>query len=422
LNLKAEENSKSRSLKIASRQSTIPLIISFCLANNFSQLGLATFPALLPVFIEEWQLSNTEAGWINGIFFAGYLISVPILVSLTDRIPAQKIYFTCLVLVSVTSLGFAFLAEGLWTAIALRFLAGIGMAGTYMPGLKLLNDNLKLITDNKDHSRAISFYVANFGVGMALSFYISGAIEEAYNWHWSFIFAAIGPVGSILLTAATLPNNKPIPTKRPDTHIFDFRPVLRCGKAMGYVLAYAAHNFELFAFRSWIVAYLTFASSTGPSENSDWSITAIVALMNLVGFPASVLGNEIARRFGRHKTITFVMLASTILACILGFSAHWPFWVVIVLSFTYFIAIISDSAALTAGVVAAAPDGYDGTTMSVYSCIGFTGSFAGPLMFGIVLDLTSKFAIGTPWSYAFVFIGAIGMLGSLSLALLPNRK
>ena len=149
---------------MVSRTSTAPLIIAFCLANNFNQLGLATFPALLPEFINEWELSNTQAGWINGIFFAGYLTAVPILVSLTDRIPAQKIYFSCLVLISATSLGFAFLAEGFWTAVLFRLLAGIGMAGTYMPGLKLLNDNLKLISANKDHSRAISFYVANFSI------------------------------------------------------------------------------------------------------------------------------------------------------------------------------------------------------------------------------------------------------------------
>ena len=407
---------------MVSRTSTAPLIIAFCLANNFNQLGLATFPALLPEFINEWELSNTQAGWINGIFFAGYLTAVPILVSLTDRIPAQKIYFSCLVLISATSLGFAFLAEGFWTAVLFRLLAGIGMAGTYMPGLKLLNDNLKLISANKDHSRAISFYVANFGVGMALSFYISGAIGEAFDWHWSFMFAAIGPVGSILLTTAVLPRKSHIPIKIPDTHLFDFRPVLRSRRTMGYVLAYAAHNFELFAFRSWIVAYLAYASVTGPSGNYDWNITTIVALMNLIGFPASVIGNELARRLGRHKTINFVMLISAILAVILGFSAQWPFWIVVLISFIYFTAIIADSAALTAGVVASAPEGYDGTTMSVYSCIGFMGSFAGPLMFGIMLDLTRNIEVVDTWSFAFILIGTVGLLGSISLALLPDKK
>ncbi len=410
---------------MAPRPSTLPLIVAFCLANNLNQLGLATFPALLPTFIGEWQLSNTEAGWINGIFFASYLTTVPVLVSLTDRMPARKIYFLCLVLISLTSLGFAFLAQGFWTAMAFRLLAGIGMAGTYMPGLKLLIDNLKERAGDKDPSRAVSFYLANFGVGMALSFYISGVIAAALDWHWAFAVAAIGPIGSMILAATVLPREDPVPIEKPKTHLLDFRPVFRCRAAMGYVLAYTAHNFELFAFRSWIVAYLAFAAVTGPTGDMGWSITAIVALLSLLGLPSSVLGNELARRFGRHRTITIVMLTSAVITCLLGFSAHWPFWVVVGLSFIYAVTVIGDSAAITGGVVKAAPEGYDGATMAVHSCIGFMGSFAGPLMFGVVLDLTGPGGIGgetvASWGWAFVFIGAIATLGPLALALLRDR-
>ena len=408
---------------MASRPSTLPLIVAFCFANNLNQLGLATFPALLPTFIGEWQLSNTEAGWINGIFFASYLTTVPVLVSLTDRMPARKIYFVSLVLISLSSLGFAFLAEGFWTAMAFRLLAGIGMAGTYMPGLKLLTDNLKARAGDKAHSRAVAFYLANFGVGMALSFYVSGIIGTAFDWHWAFAAAAIGPMGSMILAATALPREDPAPMEKPKTHLLDFRPVFRCRAAMAYVLAYTAHNFELFAFRSWIVAYLAFAAASGPTGDMGWSITAIVALLNLLGLPSSVLGNELARRFGRHRTITIIMLTSAVVACLLGFSAHWPFWVVVGLAFLYAVTVIGDSAAITAGVVAAAPEGYAGATMAVHSCIGFMGSFAGPLMFGIVLDMTGTGAETLAlWGWAFVFIGAVATLGPLSLALLRDKK
>ena len=38
--------------------------------------GFATFPALLPVFVAEWSLSNTEAGWVSGIFYAGAFAAI----------------------------------------------------------------------------------------------------------------------------------------------------------------------------------------------------------------------------------------------------------------------------------------------------------------------------------------------------------
>ena len=54
--------------------------------------GVFAFPALLPVFFAEWRLSNTEAGWIAGIYFGAYAVSVPVLVALTDRIDARVVY------------------------------------------------------------------------------------------------------------------------------------------------------------------------------------------------------------------------------------------------------------------------------------------------------------------------------------------
>ena len=125
------------------------------------------------------------------------------------------------------------------------------------------------------------------------------------------------------------------------------------------------------------------------------------------------------------RTITIIMLSSGVMACVLGFSAEWPFWVVVALAMVYGITVTGDSASITAGVVAAAPEGYRGATMAVHSCIGFMGSFAGPLMFGVMLDLTSPDGIGgetvASWGWAFAFTGVVVATGPLALALLRDR-
>ena len=89
--------------------SPIRLIVALCTAEVVSMLGAATFPALLPTFLAEWNLTSTEAGWLNGIYYLGYLLSVPVLVSMTDRGSSRKIYFLCMVLTIIASAGFAFL-------------------------------------------------------------------------------------------------------------------------------------------------------------------------------------------------------------------------------------------------------------------------------------------------------------------------
>jgi len=403
------------------------LIVAICAAEIVGMLGTMSFPALLPGFISEWQLTNTEAGWINGIYFLGYLSAVPVLVSLTDRTSPRRIYYLSLLLTALSGAGFALFTDGFWSAMLFRGIAGIGLAGSYMPGLKMLGDHLKSIAGDKDQSRAVAFYTSSFGIGSAISYYYSGVVAEALSWQWAFGIAALSPLVAMAMTAAVLPSKDPAHTEAPDTHLLDFRPVLRCRAAMGYVLAYTAHNFELFAFRSWIVAYLVFAGAAGPGTSAVFSATAIAAFINLLGMPASVLGNELSRRIGRHRTITIVMLTSAALACVLGFAADWPFWIVVTLAMIYGVTVTGDSASITAGVVSAAPEGYRGATMAVHSCIGFMGSFAGPLMFGIVLDLASPGGdIGgetvSSWGWAFVFSGLIATLGPLALAFLREKK
>ena len=402
------------------------LIVALCAAEIVSMLGAATFPALLPTFLAEWDITKTDAGWLNGIYYAGYLMAVPVLVSLTDRTPPRKIFYLCMVLTVLANLGFALMTSGFWSAFVFRIVAGVALAGTYMPGLKLLSDHLRHMAGDKDHSRAVAFYTSSFGIGTAISFYLSGVVATALDWHWAFGLAALGPAAAMVLAAVLLPREDPALAQAPDTHLLDFRPVFRCRAAMGYVLAYTAHNFELFAFRAWGVTYLVFAAATGPTGNMGWSATAIVAVINLLGLPSSVLGNELSRRIGRHRTITMVMLSSAFLACVLGFSADWPYWVVVGLSLLYGITVTGDSASITAGVIAAAPKGYQGATMAVHSCIGFIGAFAGPLMFGVMLDLASPTGIGgetiASWGWAFAFTALIVTLGPLALAMLREKK
>lgn len=401
------------------------LVVAMCAAEIASMLGAAMFPALLPGFIAEWRLTNTEAGWINGIYYAGYLGAVPALVSLTDRAPPRRIYYLCMALTLISSAGFAWMTTGFWSAMAFRVVAGVALAGTYMPGLKLMTDHLKAIAGDKDQSRAVAFYTSSFGIGTAISYYVAGVAATTWDWHTAFAIATVGPVVAAALVAISLPARDPALTDAPDTHLLDFRPVLRCRAAMGYVLAYTAHNFELFAFRSWIVAYLVFAAAHGPGASAGWSATAIAAAVNLLGLPSSVLGNEVARHIGRHRTITVVMLSSAALACVLGFSATMPFWAVVALVMVYGCTVTGDSASITAGAVNASPQGYRGATMAVHSCIGFTGAFAGPLMFGVALDLASPSGIGgetvASWGWAFAFTGTVVALGPLALFLLRDR-
>ena len=388
-------------------------------------LTLATVPALLPTFILEWSLTKTEAGWISGTYYLGYLAAVPFLVSLTDRRPVKPIYFCSLLLSGISAISFAYFADGIWTALVLRTLGGIGLAGTYMPGLKLLTDLLDRIDPNADHSRIVAFYTSSFGVGVALSYLLTGEISNFWGWNITFIILGAGPIIALVFLFFALPPEQFSAHKKPQTHLLDFRPVFRCKPAVGYILAYTVHNFELFAFRSWIVAYLGFAVTLHPGEDLLITASAITAISTLVGLPASVLGNELAQLIGRHKAITLIMWTSSAVAVGLGLMAEAPLWALTFMTIVYGILLTGDSSSITAGTVAEAPIGYKGATLAVHSCIGFFGSFLGPLVFGLALDIASSTSIGSTtaesWSWAFNISAIVAATGPVILYFLRAR-
>jgi MFS family permease len=81
---------------------------------------------------------------------------VPFLTALTDRIDAKRVYMAGALFAAASLMGFTLTAEGFWTAFAWRVLGGVGLAGTYMPGLKALVDRISGVRQ----TRWISYYTA----------------------------------------------------------------------------------------------------------------------------------------------------------------------------------------------------------------------------------------------------------------------
>ncbi len=394
-----------------------PLVAAMCLAEIVGMASFAAFPALMPGFIAEWELTNADAGWINGMYFAGYMAAAPILVGMTDRVDPRRIYLASAAVTAMSALGFALLADGFWPALILRTLAGAGLAGAYMPGLKALSDRL----EGTAQSRAVAVYTASFGIGASVSFAVSGELAQWLGWRGVF---AVGGGGAALAFAIVAAALAPAPARRtePESLLPDFRLALRNRPAMGYALAYAAHNWELFGLRSWIVAFLVYAQSLQADGASWWSPPLIAAAVNLVGWPASVLGNELAVRFGRRRVVTLAMSASAVCSCAFGFTASLPFVAVVALALVYGMAATGDSASITAGVVAAARPDQRGATMAAHTCIGFAGASAGPIVFGVVLDAMGGASSTLAWGLAFAAMGLGAATGPAAVALLSREK
>ena len=289
----------------------------------------------------------------------------------------------------------------------MRMLIGAALGGTYMPGLKALTDHL----EGAAQSRATAFYTASFGLGSTVSILIAGKLGASHDWHWAFWFGAIGPVLAGIIVTLAIPLGR---VRAPEHHtaaLLDFRPVLRNRKTLPYVIGYAAHNYELFGQRSWMVAFLVFCATLQP-EHAPMVLGAatLAALINVLGPVFSVTGNELAIRFGRQRIIFLFMTLSGTIACLIGYTAAWPWYIVVLLMMVHYGAMLGDSAALTSGAIASTPPEMRGSMMAVYSFFGFSTAFLAPLVFGMTLDLAGGNQSITAWGLAFASIGIFGVL------------
>lgn len=391
------------------------VIAWMCAAHVLSLAGFSTYPALLPGLRAEWSMSGAEAGLLSGLFFAGYMVAVPILTSLTDRIDARRVYLASSIVAGAGSAGFGWLAQGPASGAAFQLLVGAGVAGTYMPGLRALTDN----TEGAAQGRAIAFYTAIFGVGMAGSVMLAGMVAELAGWQAAFLVAGVGPPIAGAMVVAGLPP-RPLHAGVHRPRLLDFRPVLRQRVAMAFILGYAVHCWELFGTRSWMVAFLARAQG---EHGATWPLgpIAIAAIANLIAPLASVLGNEVAMRSGRPRVIRVCMTASGLLTCAFGFLIGAPWYVLLVLGILHMALVMSDSSTLTAGLVQAADPAARGTALALHSTLGFGAGFVAPLVFGAALDAAGNAEPAIAWGMAYATFGIGAVLAPLLLRWTPRR-
>jgi predicted MFS family arabinose efflux permease len=397
------------------------LIAGVILAEIFSMAGFSMFAVTLVHFTGIWQLDSTQAGWISGAYFVGYVAAVPLLVGLTDRFDARRIYYIACLLGIAGGIGFALLADGQAAAMVFRALSGASLAGTYMPGLRILTERL----GGRARLRVVPYYTASFGIGVSLSFLFSGWLVQLFDWRTAFAISGVSSAAAMALIALATKGSaagaEPA-AGGPRRHPLDLRPAFCNRDAMAYILAYCGHCWELFALRAWLPAYLLFAwqqsHSTPPgTAPAQWSM-----LIVLIGVPASIIGAEAASQHGRVRLIRWISLASCAAGIGAGVSGNLSFAAAVGVLFAYNFLVTADSGALTTGALAAARPGEQGATLAVHSIIGFLGGGLGPVIVGWGLDLGGGITQGGAWAGAFVLMVAGSAFSALAISYGNRRR
>jgi len=401
----------------SSKLSSPQLIFVVCSAQLLGYLDASFWPALLPDLSRTWSLSNREAGCITAMHYGAYLLSAPLLLTLTDRVASKAIYLFGVTGTAAGALCFATVADGFWGAVAARALGGIGEAGRFMVGVKLLADHM----GGRELSRGVAWNALTTGVAAAISYVCIDPISQTVGWRTAFVIAAIATILAGLIIWFLVPGSNPGRTPTREI-MFDLRPVLVNRAVMAYVIAYFVHTFESVGFRSWVVAFLAYSAADQIGGTAMPAPTVIAMAMVLCGTAASFFGSELALRVGQGALVLFALIASAGLASVIGFAGANFYGLAVALVLAYGIAIYLDSAALTAGTSNSAEPLRRGTTLAIHSSIGYVGGAIGPVLIGVVLDFFGGMS-QRAWGLAFLLLGVIDALGlTLFWLMRPSKE
>jgi predicted MFS family arabinose efflux permease len=382
------------------------IIAAICVAEILGLAGYSTVPALLPQFIEAWSLTNTEAGWLAGIVSAGYMMAVVPLVSLTDRRPARLIYLASSMLSALSCFGLA-LSDSLLPALGFRAVAGIALAGMYMPGLQALTHGV----EGTRRARIAAWYTSSFTVGASLSFLLA-RVGTRLGWRSAFVLAGILSTAAVVIAWAALPRADPAFPKEPKSPL-DYRPVFANRDALVLIFGYAAAIWGSAGLRQWIVVFLAFCAADQAGVPAQaWIMLAVGALISFLGVPAGLLGNELSIRYGLRHIASLVFLLSALTGGLFGFAAVLPYVAVLCLSVVVGFIVQANFSNLTSGVLTVAAPRHRGAMIGLYSCVGFGGGFLGTLLFGVTLDQFGGTSQLAAWILSFGICGLACLAGS----------
>ncbi len=365
---------------------------------------------VVPLLQSEWGASGFVVGWVVGAYQLGYAAAVLVVVPLTDRVAARTVVLGSVVLTLAASIAMPVLARDPVTAIALRVIAGAGLAGVYMPGIRIV----AAAADPRRRGRAVGLYVSAFYLGSSLSLLLTGVLLGPLGWRGAALALGAATAVAIVLTILA-----PIGAERSAGRARLDPSVVREPRLFAAVAAYAGHTWELYAARAWLAAFLAvvLASRTGSALEASASGSRWAAGMLAVGVLGVPFGGLVSDRAGRAASAAVFALGSGVLSVVLGTLAAAPWPAIVVVGCVLGLLVSADSAIYSTLVTEIVPAERLGSAQAIQASIGFLAASLAPAVAGLAMDA------GLGWPGVFAIAGAASILAAAIMAAqIPGRS
>ncbi|MFJ2609974.1 MFS transporter [Streptomyces sp. NPDC091279] len=292
-----------------------PRTVSLLAFATMFVIGTDTFlvAPLLPTLAETFRISGDVSGWMVSAYALGYALFALVAGPLSDGLDRRRVLLGGLVAFTATTALCGF-AQGFWTMILFRFLAGVS-AAFVSPQIWA---SIPVLVRPELIVRTMGFATAGLSIAQFAGIPL-GSWLAAVSWHLPFW--VIGGVSALLwlLLARFFP---PVPARpgagRGARHILStYRTVLGSGRLRWYLLGYLVFqtgNFEAISFfGSWFTK--DFALSVGSVGTAMMAVGA----GNVVG---SLFGTRLVQRLGLYRSLLAAVLTMGALYCVVPLSPN----------------------------------------------------------------------------------------------------
>lgn len=393
-------------------------LLTLCLSQILIMLVFINYSAILPLLKQEWGMNNTMAGSIFSVYQLGYIASGVILSSLTDRLNTKHIFIAAALWSGTANLLFAFYAHDYLSAMLLRALTGIGMGGTYMPGLKLVAEKFA----PAERGKAVGIYVGALVLGASFSLALTGAVAAAAGWRAAIFACSLGVYAGAAVSLLVFRGYRPMVHDKGEQSFQ--KEIVKNRPAFLMILGYGSHMWEMYGMRSWLAPFFTaslISHGVARGMATGWAATAAAVIIGVGAFSTAITG-ALSDRAGRTRTITLVMLASASISFFFGWLINLSPYLLLAVALLYGWLIVAESPVFSTALTELVAPAYLGTAMGMQSLVGYSLGMISPTVFGWALDLCRGWdpipGVTVAWGIAFATAGLGALAGPVFMQML----
>ncbi len=366
--------------------------------------------AVSPQLAVRWGLSAQQTSWLTAIVQLGFVVGTAIAaaLNLADVIPSKRLFAVSASCAAAVNAGLV-VVSGFHGALALRFLTGFLLAGVYPPAMKMISTWFQ-----RQRGLAIGTIVGALTVGKATPYLVHSLPDVGVSQ--VILTASAGAVIAGLLVAVGY-RDGPYPfASRP----FSWGLVGAVVRVRDWRLAtsgYLGHMFELYAFWTWIPAFLAASAAAAHTSDEGGRVLSLVAFGTIaVGGAGCVWGGLVADRSGRERLVTIALAASGACCLLVGFVFGTSMWLVAPVALVWGFFVVADSAQFSALVTESVPSHAVGTALTVQTSLGFLLTMVTIQGLPVVAS-----RIGWQWAFAVLSLGPAAGIASIRMLARTRR-